>query len=73
MPDSNIELEPWTKFVQSQGLMEYKDGEYIITNKGLAFMLTWHFSIMKIGYGKKIGTTGLESVTYGLTVRFYFV
>lgn len=45
MPDSNIELEPWTKFVQSQGLMEYKDGEYIITNKGLAFMLTWHFQL----------------------------
>ena len=38
MPDSNIESEPWTKFVQSQGLMEYKDGEYTITNKGLAFI-----------------------------------
>ncbi len=38
MPDSDIELEPWTKFVVSQGLMEYKNDEYNITNKGRAFI-----------------------------------
>lgn len=37
-PDSNIELEPWIKFVVSQGLMEYKDDEYKITPKGQAFI-----------------------------------
>lgn len=38
MPDSNVELEPWIKFLQSQGLVEYKDGQYTITNKGQAFI-----------------------------------
>lgn len=38
MPDSDIELEPWTRFVVSQGLMEYKNDEYSITNKGRAFI-----------------------------------
>ena len=38
MPDSDIELEPWIKIVVSQGLMEYKNDEYNITNKGRAFI-----------------------------------
>lgn len=38
MPDSNIELDPWIKFIVSQGLMDYKDDEYKITNKGQAFI-----------------------------------
>lgn len=38
MPDSDIELGPWTRFIVSQGLMEYKNNGYKITNKGAAFV-----------------------------------
>lgn len=37
-PDSKIELEPWVRFVISQGLMECKNDEYMITSKGRAFI-----------------------------------
>ena len=38
MPDSDIELEHWVRFLVSQGLMEYKSEGYLITNKGTAFL-----------------------------------
>lgn len=37
-PDSKIELEPWIRFIISHGLVEYKNNEYMITSKGLAFI-----------------------------------
>lgn len=36
--DSNIELEHWVQFLVSQGLIEYKTKEFLITNKGTAFL-----------------------------------
>lgn len=38
MPDAEIQLEPWKRFLISQGVMSYKDGEYTITSKGRAFI-----------------------------------
>lgn len=37
-PDSKIEFDPWILFLVSQGLVEFKEGEYRITKKGLAFI-----------------------------------
>lgn len=38
MPDSDIEFEPWIRFLVSQGLLSYAEDEYKITNKGRAFI-----------------------------------
>jgi hypothetical protein len=38
MPDSDIEFAPWIHFLVSQGLIENRAEEYLITNKGRAFM-----------------------------------
>ena len=38
IPDSDIEFEPWVRFLVSQGLLSYSEDEYKITNKGRAFI-----------------------------------